>query len=155
MPSNQCCSCRLPEIPEQRPPSGTARYVLFRRFEFVGKEIFEVSATWRSFTAFKRATLRPRAARLRQARWAASFHKMRRCGSGAFIYPQQRREVERRRMSELGLCVARRQGMRIMTVAFAVGRPWCCVTWGHLQRTRRRPKSLVNHGKGLSSGCPW
>jgi len=84
MPSNQCCSCRLPEIPEQRPPSGTARYVLFRRFEFVGKEIFEVSATWRSFTAFKRATLRPRAARLRQARWAASLHKMRRCGSGAF-----------------------------------------------------------------------
>src|SRR5882672_9090423 len=40
MPSNQCCSCRLSEIPEQRPLSGTARYALFRRFEFVGKEIF-------------------------------------------------------------------------------------------------------------------
>ena len=26
----------------------------------------------------------PRAAQLRQARWAASLHKMRRCGSGAF-----------------------------------------------------------------------
>src|SRR5258705_12634474 len=48
---------------------------------------------------------------------------MRRCGSGAFIYPQQRREVERRRMSELGLgCVWQGgQSMRIMTVAFAVG----------------------------------
>src|SRR5712664_2156495 len=55
---------------------------------------------------FRKGNCNARAARLRQARWAASLHKMRRCGSGAFIYPQQRREVERRRMSELGLgCV--------------------------------------------------
>src|SRR5258708_39095111 len=72
------------------------------------------------------AARRPRAARLRQARWAASLHKMRRCGSGAFdvrYNPQQRREVERRRMSELGLgCLWQGgQGMRIMTVAFAIG----------------------------------
>ena len=39
------------------------------------------------------------------------------------LYPQQRREVERRRMSELGLgCVWQGgQDMRIMTVAFALG----------------------------------
>src|SRR5229473_6606071 len=59
------------------------------------------------------AARRPRAARLRQARWAASLHKMRHCG----------REVGRRRMSELDLgCVWQGgQGMRIMTVAFALG----------------------------------
>ena len=31
-------------------------------------------------------------------------------------------------------------------------RPWCCVTWGRLvpQPMRGRPKSFVNHGRGLS-----
>jgi hypothetical protein len=74
------------------------------------------------------------------------------------LYPQQRREVERRRMSELGprLCVWQGgQDMRIMTIAFVLGRPWCCVTWGQVpQRMRRRPKSSVNHGQGLSSASP-
>src|SRR6202163_3361409 len=72
------------------------------------------------------AARRPRAARLRQARWAASLHKMRHCGSGAFdvrYTAKQRREAGRRRMSELDLgCVWQGgQGMRIMTVAFALG----------------------------------
>src|SRR6266446_5198020 len=42
------------------------------------------------------AARRPRAARLRQARWAASLHKMRHCGSGAFdvrYTAQQRRDL--------------------------------------------------------------
>src|SRR5260370_29958600 len=72
------------------------------------------------------AARRPRAAWLRQARWVASLHKMRHCGSGAFdvrYTPQQRREVGRRRMSELDLGRVWQggQGMRIMTVAFALG----------------------------------
>src|SRR5882757_3769569 len=38
----------------------------------------------RSCNALDRRRQCPRAARLRQARWAASLHKMKRCGSGAF-----------------------------------------------------------------------
>src|SRR5216684_5060164 len=72
------------------------------------------------------AARRPRAVRLRQARRAASLHKMRRCGSGAFDVRYTLNSGAKsnvRRMSELGLgCVWQGgQGMRIMTVAFALG----------------------------------
>src|ERR1700720_3184843 len=84
MPSNQCCSCRLPEIPEQRPPSGTARCALFSRFEFVGKEIFVGIRDVAELHRLQEGYIAPQGRRLRQARCAASLHKMRRCGSGAF-----------------------------------------------------------------------
>src|SRR5712672_3283935 len=72
------------------------------------------------------AARRPRAVRLRQARWAASLHKMRRCGSGAFDVRYTLNSGAKsnvRRMSELGLgCVWQGgQVMRIMTIAFALG----------------------------------
>jgi hypothetical protein len=45
--------------------------------------------------------------------------------------------------------------MRIMTVA--LGTALVLLTWGRSvpQRMRGKPKSFVNHGRGLSSGCPW
>src|SRR3981081_1482413 len=70
------------------------------------------------------AARRPRAAPLRQARWAASLHKMRHCGSGAFdVRYTLNSGAKSVRMSELDLsCVWQGgQGMRIMTVAFGLG----------------------------------
>src|ERR1700722_5374860 len=71
------------------------------------------------------AARRPRAARLRQARWAASLHKMRRCGSGAV---DVRYTLDSGAKSNVAGCPSGSrlwwqggQGMRIMTVAFALG----------------------------------
>src|SRR5260370_23075484 len=69
------------------------------------------------------AARRPRAARLRQARWAASLHKMRRCGSGAF---DVRYTLNSGAKSNVAGCPSLGvwqggQGMRKMTVAFALG----------------------------------
>src|SRR4030088_1597930 len=70
------------------------------------------------------AARRPRGAPLRQARWAASLHKMRHCGSGAFdVRYTLNSGAKSVRMSEsdLGCVWQGGQGMRIMTVAFALG----------------------------------
>jgi hypothetical protein len=73
----------------------------------------EAAGIWPRKCAGSSAARRPRAARLRQARWAAGLHKMRRCGSGAFDVRytlNSGAKFERRPMSDLGsrLCVARR-----------------------------------------------
>ena len=46
--------------------------------------LFVAASLGTGFLTEERLARRPRAARLRQARWAASLHKMRHCGSGAF-----------------------------------------------------------------------
>src|SRR6267142_117206 len=102
------------------------------------------------------AARRPRAVRRRQARWAASLHKMRRCGSGAFDVRYTLNSGAKsnvRRMSELGLgCVWQGgQGMRIMTVAFALGTALVLCNLGtfsvaaHAQKAKlvREPREII------------
>jgi hypothetical protein len=68
----------------------------------------------------------PQAARLRQARRAASLYKMRRCGSGAFDVRYTFNSGAKPNVAGcpswgLGCVWQGGQGMRIMTVAFALG----------------------------------